>query len=268
MISMRPVGASLAALASAHTPRRSGTECRHSTHRHSHVRCNERRTLGVVSCTAFRSVWIIRRRCRASERWRTRLSLLRLALRHIRGTGSARIAVQRKRRFAAARNPAPLQVFDNRSGGGPVRVEASRLDLARQERSRLSQRLLDGKLELVSGDRAMSFVHLANIAGGSALNKQAVALIAAGAGRLREGAKYYGKRICRPVRSPGTRFCAPNCGLCRRRARSPAAVPAAQRDLPALLAQSRIGFATTANPPLDPKSTQSCAPFQASGRLP
>ena len=87
-------------------------------------------------------------------------------------------------------------------------------------------------------------------------------------GRLRKGAKYYDKRICRPVRSPGTRFCAPNCGLCRRRARSPAAVPAAQRDLPALLAQSRIWFATTANPPLEPKSTQSCAPFQASGRLP
>ena len=45
-------------------------------------------------------------------------------------------------------------------------------------------------------------------------------------------------------------------------------VPAAQRDLPALLAQSRLWFATTANPPLDPKSTQFCAPFQASGHLP
>ena len=34
-----------------------------------------------------------------------------------------------------------------------------------------------------------------------------------------------------------------------------------------LRSAARFWFATTANPPLDPKSTQSCAPFQASGRL-
>ena len=96
---------------------------------------------------------------------------MRLAIRA--GATPARTAVQGKRRLAVAGDSTQLQVLDDRTGR-PVRVEVPGLHLAQQELSRLPQRVLDVLLELVSRDRAMFFLHAANIAGESTRNKLAL----------------------------------------------------------------------------------------------
>ena len=84
-----------------------------------------------------------------------------------------RTPMQERRRLPPARDTAELEVLDNCYRRRPVRVQAPRRGLTRQELSALPRCLLDRLFQFVSRYRAVLFVHAANIAGGQVLAVQA-----------------------------------------------------------------------------------------------